>query len=209
MSTQQGVSSNISLFGDADLPDLATFKGVVVDVRDLRHKLSRLWRDQCEDYTGDVCGVRVNRGYRFKRAYEEGKCCQNLAAIQGWKIPGEERHGDTVFLTPPVTCRPLFGKVVRDQIAWFRRMEEEYDLPAGALSFGTVQSVSAMMLAHLKVANERLAQRCYLRTDSRQYGDGEHLVLCWHDGELECGGWRFFDNPDPMVGGLVGVMLEL
>lgn len=199
------------LYSEVNLPEVVTWNKTTVNVRDLIIKLRRFWSEQL-DYTGDVCGVRVNSAYHLKTASKEGKCYEDLRHLQSWDIPDEERTHDIIFLAPPVQCHHLLNKNAEAQVLWFRQMERQYGFPKDFLSFGTVQSVSAMMLAYRRITDECLAEDSYLRTDSlHDPSRGTRYGVYWLDGAFycSCSGWSDDDAVGPNVGGLVGASLEL
>lgn len=143
----------------------------------------------------------------FKRDIPQmGPTWEDFKDLQNWNFPDPATEHALVSLVPA----PLAGstnKSVSEQTAVIAAFKTEAKLPAWhKVSFGSVNHVAGMSLAHFNATGKNPFANIWVRTDTYVVGGGR-LVLNWREGRLNYGHWAWDGGRDSdLAVFLVGVI---
>lgn len=138
--------------------------------------------------------AEVQPGCLFKRDMPQmGPCWEEFKYLQGWDFPDPPTEHVLVSLIPA----PLAGSTSKDiseQAAMIATFKAEALLPDWYdVSFGSVNHVGGMALAHFNATGRDPFNGLIVRTDTCLAG-GRRLRLHWFGGRLCCGYWDWDDG---------------
>ena len=151
--------------------------------------------------------VETRPGCLFKRDIPQmGPTWENFKYLQDWKFADPETE-HSLLTWIPVPLDNSTNKNVAEQTDMIRSFGATSALPEWcALSFGSVNHVSGLALAHFKATGKDPFNGLVVRTDTC-YSDGCRLELLWDEGRLRCGYWHWdADRDSDLAVFVVGVV---
>lgn len=138
--------------------------------------------------------AEVLAGCLFKRDMPKmGSCWEDFRYLQGWDFADPPTEHALVSWIP-VPLPDSTRQNVTEQTATVAAWKAEADLPEWyELSFGSVNHVSGLALAHRKATGSDPFNGLVVRTDTCS-ADGDRLNLYWGGGRLDCGHWDWGDG---------------
>lgn len=135
--------------------------------------------------------AQVFAGCQFKRdASKMGPCVEDFQYLQDWNFPDPPtEHALVSWISLPLEGSTRQN--VTEQTATVAAWKAKADLPDWYdVSFGSVNHVAGIALAHFKATNTDPFAGLVVRTDTC-LADGDRLDLFWDEGRLYCGSLRW------------------
>ena len=145
--------------------------------------------------------VEVQHGCLFKRDVPKmGPTWDDFKYLQNWKFSDPEtEHALLTWI--PVPIDNSFNKNVAEQMGVVQSFKSVAAIPEWcALSFGSINHVSGLALAHFNATGKDPFNGLFVRTDTG-YSGSCRLELDWGGSRLDCGrwGWDAYRGSDVAV----------
>ncbi len=143
--------------------------------------------------------AEVRPGCLFKRDIPQmGPCWEDFRYLQDWVFPDPPTEHCLVSWIP-VPLADSTAKSVSGQTAAIVKFKAEAGLPAWyEFSFGSVNHISGLALAHFNATGKDPFNGLVVRTDTCR-SDGYRLKLDWDQGRLYCDIWRWDGDSYPSL----------
>lgn len=138
--------------------------------------------------------VEVQPGCAFKQNVPRmGPCWEDFQYLQEWDFPDPPTEHCLVSWIP-VPLEGSTNKNVNEQLELIDSFKNEAKLPSWyKVSFGSLNHVAGLTLAHFAAMGEDPFADLIVRTDSCNVV-GHRLWLGWHEGRLYCDYWNWDDD---------------
>lgn len=143
--------------------------------------------------------AEVQPNYLFKRDMPQlGPCWEDFQYLQDWNFPDPPtEHAFVSWIPAPLAGST--GKNVSEQTAMVTAFKTEAGLPVWyEVSFGTVNHIAGLALAHFNATGQDPFDGLIVRTDTC-VSDGGRLELSWDEGRLHCGYWDWVEYRSPRL----------
>ncbi|MFA4871705.1 MAG: hypothetical protein WC610_01445 [Patescibacteria group bacterium] len=163
------------------------------------------WRELAVllDYRGPITW-KVKQGFTLKtHAPLAGSCHDKLNYLQGWNFVDDPTTDSLVFWIPRL-AKESTRKTIKQMEAHRVELKKRHELPEShATSFGSIQLLFALILAHFKRTGERVPLSCLYAASDTLNPDGNRLFAGDFGGDgLYCPDWN-----DSVGYGTVGFFL--